>query len=157
MASPLHTRPHGGPTSLSVCPHFKGLARNFVCALLSGPFYDVLVSIIFASSPVSFTFFQLPSLVSGAGTSGPGICPLPVVQALYKLPTHPSGVPQCSHKSCTQFALGGSPLPFRKGVAINLPLLCKVSAVSRTPSPDQGLWGVCSAIFQGTSALPLIT
>ena len=73
--SPLHTRPHGQlPSipcrtvwhllpSLSAHPYFKCSAWNFIMDLISSPSYDVLMSATLANSSISFTFFQLPSLV----------------------------------------------------------------------------------------------
>ena len=76
-------------------PSFQGLAQDFLHDLISSYSYDVLVSTIFASSPVSFCFtlFQLPPLVrasvpSDTRASGvtEGICLLWLCQeSLYPL------------------------------------------------------------------------
>ena len=110
-----------GP-SLSACRHLNSQLWNFLHYLIFGPSYGMFVSTIFASSPVSFTFFWLPVLVrekvpSNAWTFRVGIClPWLCHESLYTLKV-----------MYTFPALGGSPLPFRKSTAINLPSLCKVS------------------------------
>ena len=112
-----HSRPlwtsslHGGLSFLHPCSLLSlNAPRNFLCDIISSPSYDVLASVIFASSPVSFIFSQLPPLVRARVLSDTGAS---------RVGSHlPYGM---SH------TLDGSLLPFRKGMAINLPLLCKVS------------------------------
>ena len=84
------------------------------------PSYGVLVSTIVASSLVFFTFFWLPYLVmakvpSDAWTSRAGICPVPLMQVLDKLPyPTPAMLGVAFSQSNTQFTLSSSPLPFKK-------------------------------------------
>ena len=86
---------------------------------MSGPSYGVLGSTIFASSPVSFTLFWLPSLVrarvpSDAQVSGEGICPPGCHESLHIL---------IVMYTILQLLISS----FQEGMAINLPLLCNVS------------------------------
>ena len=50
-------------------PSFQCLAQNFLCDLIPHPSCDALASTIFASSPLSFTFFLLSSLFSQGKSS----------------------------------------------------------------------------------------
>ena len=121
-------------------PSFKCSAQNFPLDLISSPSYDESVSTIFASSPISFTFFWLPSLVrakvpSDARTSRVGICPLPLTQVLYELPW------LCQESLSvftvtTQFTLGGRPLLFRKTRLLSCHVMqCVLNAVSVSSAP----------------------
>ena len=103
-------------TSFSFSPFsFKSSAQHFLHDLISGPSYGVLMSAIFASPPVSFTFFWLPSIVraavpnntwaSGVGTPPPishtgAIIPVLCPEFLSVLTV------------TTQFSLGCNPHPF---------------------------------------------
>ena len=111
------------------------MAQNFLHDLISSPSYGVLVSAVFASSPVYFIFFWLPSLVrakipSNAWVFRAGIRPLPLSQAQYEHPPPPQ-CQKCS-QSWTQFTLGGSLLPFRKAWL----LTCHYYAMSLNTAPS---------------------
>ena len=111
-----HTRPHGGlgPFFFSLLL-FKCLAQNFLCDLISGPSYDVPLLPVLC---IFFTLFWLPSLVrarvprtSEVNSHLPWLC----LEPLYSL------------RVMYTFCLRKQPFPFKKGIAINLPLLCEVS------------------------------
>ena len=116
----LHSKPRGGPLFSFSLPFCKCSSSNFLCDLISSPFCDVLVSAIFASSLISFTFFLLPSLVrakvpSDAGTSGWAFA-LCLWTRRYMSSSDFLRSPWAfsQSQSSTQFALGDSPLPLRK-------------------------------------------
>ena len=102
--------------SLSARPYFKCSAWNFLCDLISSPSYDVLVSAIFASSPASFgchLYSRQKFPATHPGFWGEHPPPASRTGAVRASPpkswaTEPFLQPR------TQFALGSSPLPFRK-------------------------------------------
>ena len=78
-----YSRPHGSPLLSSARPHLN--ARPGPSCMISYPALPMVCEcpLFFASSPVSFTFCCLPSLVkpkvsSDRLVSGMGICPLPL-------------------------------------------------------------------------------
>ena len=110
--APLHTRPCGGP--LLFQPTLLLKAQPWPSCVTSYPVPPICVTVChFCQFPISFTVFWLPVLVRA------------------RVPREASASPGCVMsctllKSHTPFTLGGSPLPFRKGMPVNLPLLCKV-------------------------------
>ena len=135
------------------------------------------MSTIFASSPVSLTLFQLPSLIKARipsdvhqQTSGEGIChtlPSQLRQVLYELPP---GYAMChsastlSHSPIHNFS-ACTDLPIRKGLAVNLLLLCNVPQMLYFPLCGHlslllsclkaGLW-VLFPYFQGPMLYTLL-
>ena len=136
-----HSRPlwtsslHGGLSFLHPCSlHSLNAPRNFLCDIISSPSYDVLASVIFASSPVSFIFSQLPPLVRARVLSDTGAS---------RVGSHLPYV--MSH------TLDGSLLPFRKGMAINLPCYAKYlkCCIIHFSLPSIKSCGGYSVIFRG--------